>query len=54
MPGGRAAEPACAVPTMSFVPVDADSHFPLQNLPYGVFSTEEEVRANRVPGHAVD
>ena len=23
----------------SFVPVDADSHFPIQNLPYGVFRT---------------
>ncbi|CAI9742952.1 fumarylacetoacetasefumarylacetoacetase-like [Octopus vulgaris] len=28
-------------PKMSFIPVDAESHFPIQNLPYGVFSTEE-------------
>merc|ERR1712142_689830 len=27
---------------MSWVPVTADSHFPLQNLPYGVFSTASE------------
>jgi len=27
---------------MSWVPVTADSHFPLQNLPYGVFSTATE------------
>ena len=25
----------------SFIPVDAGSHFPLQNLPYGVFSSRE-------------
>ncbi|XP_042330123.1 fumarylacetoacetase [Sceloporus undulatus] len=29
---------------MSFVPVEEKSHFPLQNLPYGVFSTKEEPR----------
>ncbi|MCB0202663.1 MAG: fumarylacetoacetase [Anaerolineae bacterium] len=29
----------------SFVEVQEDSHFPLQNLPYGVFSTAEEPRA---------
>lgn len=28
---------------MSFIHVDKDSDFPLQNLPYGVFSTREEV-----------
>src|SRR5207249_4924302 len=26
----------------SFVPVPADSHFPIQNLPYGVFQRREE------------
>ena len=29
----------------SFVEVAAESHFPLQNLPYGVFSTADEQRA---------
>jgi len=29
---------------MSFVPIDPESHFPLQNLPYGIFSTKENVR----------
>ena len=29
-----------AVP-QSFIPVDAGSHFPLQNLPYGVFSSRD-------------
>ena len=31
---------------MSFVPgsASADSHFPLQNLPYGIFSTADNVR----------
>ncbi|XP_075714561.1 fumarylacetoacetase [Rhinoderma darwinii] len=29
---------------MSFIPVDPDSDFPIQNLPYGIFSTEEEPR----------
>lgn len=28
----------------SFVEVRADSHFPIQNLPYGAFSTEDEPR----------
>lgn len=28
---------------MSFISVDPDSHFPIQNLPYGVFSTEDNV-----------
>ena len=26
----------------SFVPVSPESHFPIQNLPYGVFSTPED------------
>lgn len=30
---------------MSFVPVSEDSHFPIQNLPYGVFSTAANVSA---------
>ncbi|XP_077173656.1 fumarylacetoacetase [Paroedura picta] len=29
---------------MSFVPVDANSDFPIQNLPYGVFSTRDQPR----------
>ncbi|KAG8574843.1 hypothetical protein GDO81_009361 [Engystomops pustulosus] len=29
---------------MSFIPVDPDSDFPIQNLPYGIFSTEDEQR----------
>lgn len=29
--------------SMSFIQVDKESDFPLQNLPYGVFSTKEEV-----------
>ncbi|XP_073425119.1 fumarylacetoacetase isoform X1 [Dendrobates tinctorius] len=29
---------------MSFIPVDPDSDFPIQNLPYGIFSTEDELR----------
>lgn len=32
--------------SMSFIQVDKDSDFPLQNLPYGVFSTKEEVSNN--------
>lgn len=31
-------DPTTSAQLTSFVPVDADSHFPLQNLPYGVFS----------------
>ncbi|XP_040270312.1 fumarylacetoacetase [Bufo bufo] len=27
---------------MAFLPVDPDSDFPIQNLPYGIFSTEDE------------
>nr|XP_034987389.1 fumarylacetoacetase [Zootoca vivipara] len=29
---------------MSFIPVDDDSDFPIQNLPYGIFSTKEQPR----------
>ncbi|PAA87962.1 hypothetical protein BOX15_Mlig033367g2, partial [Macrostomum lignano] len=29
---------------MSFIPVMPESHFPLQNLPYGIFSTEDNPR----------
>ncbi|XP_056427521.1 fumarylacetoacetase [Hyla sarda] len=29
---------------MSFIPVDPESDFPIQNLPYGIFSTENEPR----------
>lgn len=29
---------------MSFIEVSPDSHFPIQNLPYGVFSTQENLR----------
>ncbi|XP_018416865.1 PREDICTED: fumarylacetoacetase [Nanorana parkeri] len=29
---------------MSFIPVEADCDFPIRNLPYGVFSTEDEPR----------
>ena len=28
---------------MSFISVSPDSHFPIQNLPYGVFSTKSDV-----------
>ena len=28
---------------MSFIEVSPDSHFPIQNLPYGVFSTKDNV-----------
>uniref|UniRef100_A0A8C3QF98 Fumarylacetoacetase n=1 Tax=Cyanoderma ruficeps TaxID=181631 RepID=A0A8C3QF98_9PASS len=34
----------CSGFSMSFIQVDKDSDFPLQNLPYGVFSTKEEPR----------
>ncbi len=37
----------------SFVPVAPDSHFPLQNLPYGVFSTPDTDPFVKV-GDAVD
>ena len=29
--------------TMSFIEVSPDSYFPVQNLPYGVFSTNDNV-----------
>ncbi|KAM4748576.1 fumarylacetoacetase [Rhinophrynus dorsalis] len=29
---------------MSFIPVEANSDFPIQNLPYGIFSTQDEPR----------
>lgn len=36
-------------PIQSFVPVERDSHFPIQNIPFGVFSTPENVEyATRV------
>ena len=28
---------------MSFIPVSPENHFPVQNLPYGVFSTSDNV-----------
>lgn len=31
---------------MAFIEVEASSDFPLQNLPYGVFSTKEKVGAD--------
>lgn len=34
--------------SMSFIQVDKDSDFPLQNLPYGVFSTKEEVSKSKL------
>lgn len=38
----------CAGLSMSFIQVDKDSDFPLQNLPYGVFSTKEEVSNSKL------
>lgn len=38
---------------MSFIPVAEDSDFPIQNLPYGVFSTQSNVSIDfwaREPG----
>ena len=35
-----AASTAAATAATSFVPPDARGHFPLQNLPYGVFAPE--------------
>jgi len=35
-------DPTCDPGRRSFVPVDAESHFPLQNLPYGVFSSPDQ------------
>ncbi|CAO3612843.1 unnamed protein product [Cunninghamella echinulata] len=28
----------------SFINVEKDSHFPIQNLPFGIFSTKEKVQ----------
>jgi hypothetical protein len=33
------------VTMQSFIDVQKDSHFPIQNLPFGVFSTASKVRA---------
>lgn len=38
----------CSGFSMSFIQVDKDSDFPLQNLPYGVFSTKEEVSNSKI------
>ena len=35
--------------TQSFVAVSPDSDFPLQNLPWGIFSTAANVRARATP-----
>ena len=40
-----------SVGTVSFVSVDPSSHFPLHNLPYGVFSTAANPRPR--PGVAI-
>lgn len=34
----------CNYTEMSFVEVPPNCHFPIQNLPYGVFSTRDEVK----------
>ena len=34
---------------MSFVEVSPESHFPIQNLPYGVFSTPDNVSNHYLP-----
>lgn len=39
----------CPLIAMSFVPVAADSDFPIHNLPYGVFSTDVNVSAWPAP-----
>ncbi len=31
-------DPTCDPTLKSFIPVDSDTHFPIQNLPYGIFS----------------
>ena len=36
-------ESQCRVKNMSFVPVPVGSDFPLENLPYGIFSTSDNV-----------
>jgi len=38
---------------MSFIEVSAESHFPIQNLPYGVFSTASNVRIKTDTGKLV-
>ena len=35
---------------MSFIQVSHDNHFPIQNIPYGVFSTSDDVREYRSRG----
>jgi fumarylacetoacetase len=35
---GSIQDPTCDPAARSFIPVDPESHFPLQNLPFGVFS----------------
>ena len=42
--GGSAAAAAASVGDQSFIEVAPDSHFPIQNLPYGVFSTAADPR----------
>ena len=32
---------------MSFIPVSPENHFPVKNLPYGVFSTSDNVSTSR-------
>lgn len=34
---------------MSFIPVTPESHFPIQNLPFGVFSTADNVSCVDMP-----
>lgn len=40
-------------PRMSFIEVSAESHFPIQNLPYGVFSTASNVRIKTDTGKLI-
>lgn len=37
-------ESQCRIKNMSFVPVPVGSDFPLENLPYGIFSTSDNVK----------
>ena len=37
----------------SFIPVEANSHFPIQNLPYGIFSLKTDVDSNKHIGVAI-
>lgn len=32
---------------MSFIPVSTENHFPVKNLPYGVFSTSDNVSTSK-------